>query len=98
MSVDHSALTDAVNSAANAPTFYEAQKGIVECLRAVIRPTPPFRQADILYHLRDLANAPGFTRLSLLAAIDYLAEGNRVTGVILSEWGLNARMREEVKE
>jgi len=79
MTVNRKELADAVvnatTNAQNTPAApFLAQAGIVECLRVILRPTPPFRQADILYSLRALATAPGFSRESLISAIDYLAE------------------------
>lgn len=80
------------------PSPYEAHQGIVQCLRDVLRPTPPLKQADLLYSLRALANAPGFSKDALLSAIEYLLEANTVVnGGTPSEYGLKALMREKLE-
>lgn len=103
MSVNRAALKEAVNAHSSEKSTAQIQHrdnfGIVECLRAVIRPTAPAKQADILYNLCALANAPGFDRESLLTAIGFLLEANTVVlGGPPSEYGLKALMREDVKE
>jgi len=71
--------------------------GIVEDLRAAFTDIDPVRQYGLLLQLLTLAKSPGFSGESLTSALNYLREGQRY-GVPPSEWGLDARMREEVKE
>lgn len=72
-------------------TPYKEHLGIVSALRELLRPIPPFRQADILYNLKVLAHAPGFSKASLTTAIDFLMEGNKITGQVISEYGVKRK-------